>query len=76
MSRPHSRERKERGKTTTKKKKKKKRGREERERERKREKEEKQIWFIDPGDRFPDGGEIGGVKCASCYGWEIKQLIR
>lgn len=29
-----------------------------------------------PGPVFPDGGEIGGVKCASCYGWEIKQLIR
>lgn len=43
----------------------------------KKEKENKSRYGLStPGTGFPDGGEIGGVKCASCYGWEIKQLIR
>ena len=46
-------------------------------RKERKEKENKSRYGLStPGTGFPDGGEIGGVKCASCYGWEIKQLIR
>lgn len=66
MSRPRWKEKKREGKGGKIGNKKKKKGKENKSR----------YGLSTPGTGFPDGGEIGGVKYASCYGWKIKQLIR